>query len=294
MREPNLVKGTDLALYERTASESAAVVIRRYSTSFALASRLLPARMRVHIARIYALVRVADEVVDGPGAAAGLGADDLRALVIDLEAETLTAIDRGFSTNLIVHAFAATAREFGIGAELVCPFFDSMRSDAARASLDAAGLESYIHGSAEVVGLMCLAVFENGRTRTRDQQRTLQEGARRLGAAFQKINFLRDIAVDRAELGRDYLPRADGALTEESKAAHVADIRADLAAADRAMPLLGADCRPAVRASRDLFGELTERIARTPASVVASERVRVPNRVKARILARALVGRRAR
>lgn len=291
MRAPQLVTTTDLALYGRTASDSAAVVINRYSTSFGWASALLPRRTRTHIARIYALVRVADELVDGPGAAAGLAADELHALLDALERETLAAIERGFSTNLVVHAFALTAREHGIGAPLIAPFFASMRADLDGEPRAGDELDAYIFGSAEVVGLMCLAVFEHGRTRTGAEQATLEEGARSLGAAFQKVNFLRDIAADRDELGRRYVPGGGRELTERAKTAQLADIRADLAAADRAIPLLDRGSRPAVWAARAFFGALADRIDRTPAAVVARERVRVPNGEKAGILVRALLRR---
>ena len=106
---------TGLALYDRTAQDAAAAVIAAYSTSFGLATRLLGPRPRPHVRNIYALVRVADEIVDGPAAAAGLDPAAERAILDELEAETLTAIARGFSSNLVVHAFARTARECGIG-----------------------------------------------------------------------------------------------------------------------------------------------------------------------------------
>ena len=114
----------DLATYNATAQASSAVIISEYSTSFGLAARLLEPRMRGQIRTIYALVRIADELVDGAAAGAGLGIEAQRELLDDLERETLRAIDRGFSTNLAVHAFAVTARETGIDASLVAPFFD--------------------------------------------------------------------------------------------------------------------------------------------------------------------------
>src|SRR5690606_14993423 len=124
----------------------------------------------------------------------------------DLETDTLAAIERGFSANLVVHAFAATARETGIDASLVRPFFSSMRTDLETARHDAASHDAYVYGSAEVVGLMCLHVFVNaGRPRPIDPDPELRDGARRLGAAFQELNFLRDLDHDAGALGRDYL-----------------------------------------------------------------------------------------
>ena len=152
---------TGLDLYDRTAQDAAAAVIAAYSTSFGLACRLLGPRVRPHVRNVYALVRVADEIVDGPAAAAGLDADTERRVLDDLEAETLAAIERGFSANLVVHAFARTARECGIGEDLVRPFFASMRTDLTTADHDAASHDAYVYGSAEVVGLMCLQVFVN-------------------------------------------------------------------------------------------------------------------------------------
>src|SRR5690606_4173191 len=121
-----------------------------------LASRLLPRDVRERIADVYALVRVADEIVDGPAAEAGIDPVSRRAMLDDLERETLTALDRGFSANLVVHAFAVTARETGIDAGLVRPFFASMRMDADGVAVyDREAFARYVHGSAEVVGSMC-------------------------------------------------------------------------------------------------------------------------------------------
>jgi phytoene/squalene synthetase len=286
------MKGLDL--YTETAKTSAGVVIRRYSTSFSWASRLFERPVREHIARVYALVRLADEIVDGPAEAAGLDVRMREKLLDELEDETERALRIGFSTNLVVHAFALTAREHGFGMDLCAPFFASMRRDLDEEVWDAAELEEYIYGSAEVVGLMCLAVFESRRSRggaparSGDQDRTLHDGARRLGAAFQKVNFLRDFADDRGALGRTYFAETADGLTDDAKARIVASIRADLRAADQAIPLLDRACRAPVWAAQALFRELTDRIEATPAEVLATTRVRVPDAVKARILVRAL------
>ncbi|WP_221584019.1 squalene/phytoene synthase family protein [Microbacterium sp. G2-8] len=292
-RTPSLIS-TDLSLYNRAATDSATIVIRRYSTSFAWANRLMHSRVRADIARIYALVRVADEIVDGPAEAAGIDEEGRRAMLDALEAETTRACERGYSANLVVHAFALTAREYGIGRDLVGPFFASMRADLDAVEFDEDALATYIYGSAEVVGLMCLAVFEGERSRSYGERRALQEGARRLGAAFQKINFLRDYADDRNTLGRRYFPDTDDELTDARKDKIVREIRDDLAAADVAISLLDPSCRSAVWAARALFGELAARIDRTPAAIIARERVRVPDLVKAQILLRALARKVAR
>jgi phytoene/squalene synthetase len=237
------------------------------------------------VRNVYALVRVADEIVDGPAEEAGLSPASAHAVLDQLEEDCLTAIDRGFSSNLIVHAFAGTARECGIGADLVTPFFASMRTDLTTRRHDAASHDVYVYGSAEVVGLMCLQVFVNAGARhpvAPDPE--LADGARRLGAAFQDVNFLRDLSHDRVVLGRDYL----GVSSPASDRGAVLDrIDADLAAAARVIPALPADCRRAVTAAHDLFAELATRLR---ACDDAAERVRVPDSVKARLAARALLG----
>jgi 15-cis-phytoene synthase len=234
---------------------------------------------------VYALVRLADEIVDGPYSS--VDAERSARLLDDLEEETRTARRTGYSTNLVVHAFALTARRFGIGDDLVDPFFASMRADLTVREHTPSSLETYVHGSAEVVGLMCLRVFLG--SAGRDDYDDLADGARRLGAAFQKINFLRDIAADHDELGRVYLPGVDLAdLDDTHRDALLAEIDADLAAADAVIPSLPANSRAAVRAAHGLFGELTERLRRTPARELLRTRVRVPGPMKARILASAL------
>ncbi|QEW03543.1 phytoene/squalene synthase family protein [Microbacterium lushaniae] len=273
---------TGLALYDRTARDAAAAVIAGYSTSFALACRLLGTRPRPHVRNVYALVRVADEVVDGPAADAGLSPAGEREVLDSLERETLEAIDRGFSANLVVHAFARTARECGIGADLVAPFFASMRTDIDTTTHDAGSHDAYVYGSAEVVGLMCLQVFLNaGSARPSPAPADLVDGARRLGAAFQDVNFLRDLDDDAGRLGRDYLAGATGGA---QRVAVLDRIDADLAAAAAVIPRLPRDCRRAVSTAHDLFAELSRRLRRTPP---ASGRVRVPDAVKAALALRA-------
>jgi 15-cis-phytoene synthase len=271
-------------LYDRCAQEAAASVIAAYSTSFALACRLLGPRVRVHVRNIYALVRIADELVDGAAEAAGVAAPTQRILLDELEAETLSAVARGFSTNLVVHAFALTARESGIGGDLIRPFFASMRTDLQRAQHDEASHEAYVYGSAEVVGLMCLQAFVNaGRPQQVTPDPTLVDGARRLGAAFQDVNFLRDLADDSGRLGRDYLGMAGAA----DRSAVLARIDRDLDAAAAVIPALPGDCRRAVTTAHGLFAELARRLR----DDTETERVHVPNAVKATIAARAVAGR---
>lgn len=276
---------TGLALYDAAAQDAAAAVIRAYSTSFGMATRLLGPRPRPHVRNIYALVRVADEIVDGPALEAGMTTDAAQHLLDALETETMAAIERGFSSNLVVHAFAATARESDITAELIAPFFTSMRTDLSVRDHDDASHAQYVYGSAEVVGLMCLQVFVNaGLARTGPAPAALVEGARRLGAAFQDVNFLRDLDHDEEALGRDYLGIATGA---HERTAVLDRIDADLAAAAAVIRMLPPDCRRAVTAAHDLFASLSRRLRSQPAP---TRRVRVPDIVKAGLVARAWLG----
>jgi phytoene/squalene synthetase len=276
-----------LELYTDTARRAAAPVIRSYSTSFGLATRMFPARCRTDIGTIYALVRVADEIVDGTAGEAGLDAPTQRRALDELETETERAVASGFSANLVVHAFAEVARRARIEPELTRDFFASMRRDLDEVAFDEEEYRRYVHGSAEVVGLMCLRVFLAGRAPTSDAEAVLEEGAARLGAAFQKVNFLRDLGHDRAELTRSYLPELrEHGLTEASKAAVVADIRSDLDAARAAVRVLPGDCRRPVLLATAFFAELLRRIERTPAEQLATRRISVPNAVKLALAAR--------
>jgi len=273
---------TGLALYRSTAREASAPVIRRYSSSFGMASRLFPRRCEARIAAIYALVRVADEIVDGTAAEAGLDAADQRRLLDELEADTERALASGFSGNLVVQAFADVAREADFGEELTRPFFASMRRDLEPVAFDEASLAEYVYGSAEVVGLMCLRVFTAGGP----VDPALDAAARALGAAFQKVNFLRDLADDRDRLARDYLPAFRELPLAAARARVVGEIREELRRARAGIPLLPADCRLAVAAATAVFGELLERIEAMPPEALLTTRVSVPTRRKLALVAR--------
>ena len=279
-----------LALYDRVAEETASIVIRRYSTSFGLASRLLGPGVRQHVENIYALVRVADEIVVGGAEVAGVDTIGGGRALNELVRESELAMDVGFSSNLVVHAFALTARETGFGSELTAPFFESMRMDLSAKQHDQASFERYVYGSAEVVGLMCLRAFVLGENVT-DLPR-LETGARALGAAFQKVNFLRDLAADFETLGRSYFPDVNvSTFTEEEKVRLLDDIDADLAVSAAVVPELPASSRRAVALAQSLFAELSVRLRRTPADQLVRSRVRVPNPVKLRLAIAAGMGR---
>ncbi|MCY7325184.1 MAG: squalene/phytoene synthase family protein, partial [Microbacteriaceae bacterium] len=136
------------SLYDRVAEETAGIVIRRYSTSFGLASRLLGPYVRQHVENIYALVRIADEIVDGAADAAGADRGTVARILDELERDTDEAMLTGYSANLVVHAFALTARDTGFGTELTAPFFASMRADLSATEHDQASFEAYVYGSA--------------------------------------------------------------------------------------------------------------------------------------------------
>jgi phytoene synthase len=281
---------TRLKLYDRVAEDTASIVIRSYSTSFSAASRLLGVDVRQHIENIYALVRIADEIVDGGAEEAGLDLVATSRQLNELERETELAMEQGFSANLIVHAFALTAREVSFGAELTAPFFESMRMDLSQKVHDQPSFERYVYGSAEVVGIMCLCAFLHGHDVSVDQRAKLEHGARALGAAFQKVNFLRDLAADFETLGRSYFPGIDIAtFSEEEKVRLLDDLDNDLrdAAIGSELPT---SSRRAVALAHSLFAQLSKRIRATPASELVRTRVRVPDGVKLRLAAAAAIG----
>jgi len=282
-------------LYDRVAEETASVVIRRYSTSFGLAARLLGPGVRQHVENIYALVRVADEIVDGAAVESGLDTVGAARQLNELERETDAAVAEGFSSNLVVHAFALTARETGFGLEYTAPFFESMRTDLTATEHDQESFDRYVYGSAEVVGLMCLRAFLQGVQLSPEDDERFVAGARALGAAFQKVNFLRDLAADFETLGRSYFPGVSvDSFTEADKIRLLDDIDADLRLSATVIPDLPASSRKAVALAQGLFAELSVRLRATPAERLRTTRIRVPNPVKMRIATGAMLGMKAK
>ncbi|MBO0899375.1 phytoene/squalene synthase family protein [Cellulomonas sp. zg-ZUI22] len=275
--------------YDTTAARASRAVLRTYSTSFGIGTRLLPPRSRADIEAVYALVRLADEVVD---TYRGPDADDE---LDELEAQTARALVTGYSTNVVVHAFARAARRTGIGHDEIDPFFASMRADLSVREHDRASYDTYVYGSAEVVGVMCLKVFLSADRRPGDPvvQPSPQAvaGARALGAAFQKVNFLRDLGADHGDLGRSYLPGVDaGRLTDGDVHAVLDEVRDDLATARAALPLLPPRARCAVEATTALYDRLLRDLAATPPEDLTQRRVRVPGPVKAVVVGRVVAG----
>lgn len=309
----------DAETWSRAAGHAAQHIIRDYSSSFGLGSRLLPPRVRQDIAHLYAVVRIADEIVDGAAAEAGLSLEEIRAALDAYEEQVCAAPSRPFHTDPVLHAYAETARRCRFQEEHLRAFFRSMRMDirSGPARFDEEQIRAYIYGSAEVIGLLCLAVFEasasdtpasegtttpthapssrSGDTRSPEERATLEHGARALGAAFQKINFLRDVGKDYEHLGRMYLPGC-GAYPPSEAAIHrwIAEIEEDLAAARAAIPLLPGPCQPAVWTVTHLFEQVAERLAQTPPDQLLGSRVRISAPGKLGIAARTLASAGAR
>ena len=282
---------TRIDLYTRVAQETASGVIRRYSTSFGLASAILDGATRQHIENIYSLVRLADEIVDGVAYEAGVSVERAGELLDALEADTEGAMASGYSTNLIVHAFAHTAKTVGITPEFTRPFFHSMRMDLTDTVHTEESFALYVYGSAEVVGLMCVEAFLHGQTVTDSDRDTMVAGGRALGAAFQKVNFLRDLGADFVALGRSYFPDVTPDTLDQATLTRLLDdIDNDLTLSAAALRLLPPPPRRAVALAHALFDELGRRLRRTPADQLIRRRVRVPGWMKAWIGVKVTLG----
>ncbi|MBC7448086.1 MAG: phytoene/squalene synthase family protein [Hymenobacteraceae bacterium] len=266
------------ALYDRTALEMSAHLTRCYSTSFTLGIRTLAPALRSPVYAIYGFVRLADEIVDT------FHAHDKAALLADFATQTHAAIADSLSLNPVLHAFQLVVNRFGIEPELIDAFLHSMALDLDEGrAYDQELYERYIYGSAEVVGLMCLRVFCEGDAA---QYARLREPARRLGAAFQKVNFLRDLRSDYAERGRTYFPAVDFTrFDDDAKQAIEADIRADFQAGLVGIQNLPRTARLGVFLAYTYYQRLFARICRVPAARVQCERIRVPDATKLTLLA---------
>jgi phytoene synthase (EC 2.5.1.32) len=288
---PDIRTFLDRALnrYDHASVGASRTVIATYSTSFSLATRLLSREMSRDIRNLYAVVRIADEIVDGTAAAAGYGTDAIRQLLDDYERAVLAAPHQRFHTDLVLQAYADTARRCGFDPGHVRAFFASMRSDITGGHHDPRSFDAYVYGSAEVIGLLCLSVFLRDRTVSPARRRRLEEGACSLGAAFQKINFLRDLAEDQNDLGRTYFPGlSDNRLTDGHKDTLIADIRNDLRVAHSVVAWLPLQARAGVLAALGLFASLTDTIDDIPVAELLIRRVRVGRARKVAIAAGAV------
>lgn len=265
-----------LQLFNDTCSECSRLITKRYSTSFSLGIRVFDARFRAPIYGIYGFVRFADEIVDT------FHNYPKRELLERFKQDTWNAIEEGISLNPVLQSFQQVVHRYGIDRELIEAFLYSMEMDLDKNVYDAAGYDEYIYGSAEVVGLMCLRVFTEGND---DRYQALKEPARRLGAAFQKINFLRDLKSDYKERGRVYFPGVDFTRFDwEQKQAIEADIQADFDAGLDGIKRLPDGARFGVYLAYKYYTQLFAKIKSAPVQQVAEERIRVSDKRKMYLL----------
>jgi len=269
-----------MELYNNVSYRLSEELTSRYSTSFSMSSTLFSSSVRPHIYAIYGLVRIADEVVDT------YRGNDADKQLEKLRRDTMHACRQGFSTNPILHAFAITAKKFSIGEELIAPFFASMKTDLTATVFTQKEYETYIHGSAEVVGLMCLKVF----TDDSELYGQLEKGAQALGSAYQKVNFLRDIQADYNQLGRVYFPGVTfEKFNDKTKRSIIKNIRKDFAQAEAAVHQLPDSARRAVYASLLYYTALLDAIEKTPTSTLLTRRVSIPKLRKLTLLLKARI-----
>lgn len=270
-----------IQLFDKTSGDISRRVALNYSTSFSLGIKLLAKEYRWAVFAVYGFVRVADEIVDT------FHGHDKEALLQEFKMQTYKAIETGISTNPILHSFQLAVKEFGIENELIEPFFQSMAADLDQTTHDSASYDQYIYGSAEVVGLMCLRIF----CKNNDlQYQALLPHARSLGAAFQKVNFLRDLKSDVDERGRIYFPGVDfEAFNEEDKNQIIADVKKDFAHALEGIRKLPVGCRLGVYTAYIYYLKLLEKIQRSSAQEIVGNRIRIANGQKLVLLAKSFV-----
>ena len=264
-------------LFTDTSLACAQLITRRYSTSFSLGIRTLDKTLHRAIYAVYGFVRWADEIVDT------FHAQDKAALLAEFERATYAAIAAGFSLNPVLHAFQWAVNTYQIDHEFIDAFLRSMEMDLEDRNYRQELYEQYIYGSAEVVGLMCLRVFCQGQPAEFER---LKAPARRLGAAFQKVNFLRDIRSDYEERGRVYFPGLRyEQFDDAAKQAVEADIRADFEAAYEGIRQLPRAARLGVYLAYIYYLKLFHKLRQAPARQVLAERVRLPDNTKLLLLA---------
>lgn len=268
-----------ISLFHKVSQCCSRITTEAYSSSFSSAIRLLHKDLRKPIYNIYGFVRFTDEIVDT------FHNYDKATLLRQFKAETFEAIERGISLNPILHSFQLTVNQYNIDHALIHAFFNSMEMDLQRQWYDVAGYDEYIYGSAEVVGLMCLYIFCEG---NRDMFVKLKPAAQALGAAFQKVNFLRDVQADFDELHRVYFPGVDFMnFTPRMKREIEEEIAADF---NRALPgllQLPIKARFGVYVAYKYYLSLFNRIRKVAPARIMKERVRIPSYRKAMILMRA-------
>ena len=266
-----------LSLYRDTNFAISRLITRKYSTSFSLGILAFQPSFRAPIYSIYGFVRYADEIVD-------TFHDYDKALLLDeFRRDTYLALERGISLNPVLDAFVQTVRQYEIGTDLIDAFLDSMAMDLRQVTYAQDSYETYIYGSAEVVGLMCLRVFCYEQAGLYEE---LQEGARALGAAFQKVNFLRDLKDDYQGRGRTYFPNLNLGvqLDSHSKKEIEMDIQNDFDQAHAAIMRLPRGARIGVLTAFRFYKNLFRKIQQATSEQILMERIRISNAEKAALL----------
>lgn len=271
----------NLQIFEEVSNHTAKIVTKRYSTSFYTASLLFPREIRQHIYNIYGFVRFADEIVDT------LHFCDKELLISQFERNYRETLVNGISLNPVLHSFCRTLREKKIPLELVEAFLHSMKMDLGEIrDLDRSRYQEYIYGSAEVVGLMCLKTFVN----TDEEYENLKTYAQSLGAAFQKINFLRDISADYKELNRTYFPKVDfNNFSAADKDQIEAEIAEDFAHALEGIKMLPLSSRIAVYTAYKYYLQLFKKIQKSHHTALISSRIRISNASKMYLVSKVIV-----
>lgn len=268
-----------IGLFYDVSHQCSKITTEKYSTSFASAIKLLHKDLRTPIYNIYGFVRFADEIVDT------FHDHDKEALLLQFQQQTYDAIERGISLNPILHSFQETVNKYKMQLHLVDSFFRSMHLDLDKKKYDRSEYDEYIYGSAEVVGLMCLYVFCEG---NQEQYDHLKPYAQRLGAAFQKVNFLRDLKADTEGLNRMYFPGCDfNNFSETEKRQIQWDIQQDFNEAYQGILQLPVKARFGVYVAYKYYLSLFYKIKRVQARNIMEERIRIPNIGKALIVAKA-------
>lgn len=256
-------------LFDRTTLECSKLITQRYSTSFTLGIKTLHKKLHFPIYAIYGFVRYADEIVDT------FHDKDKARLLDQFEADTFQAIEDKVSLNPVLHAFQLIVNQYNIDHALIRAFLHSMRLDLSETAYNQDGYEEYIYGSAEVVGLMCLKVFCEGDEKLYAE---LLPSAKKLGAAFQKVNFIRDIKSDYEDRGRVYFPGVDfDNFNLTAKEAIEADIQQDFNDALEGIKKLPKEARLGVYLAYKYYLKLFKKIKQCPPGRIKEERIRIPD-----------------
>jgi len=264
-------------LYDSISSESSKIITKKYSTSFSIAVNLLSSNIREAIYNIYGFVRVADEIVDS------FEEYPKEELLDRFEEEYRYSLKVGISTNPVINAFQGTISKYNIDHALVDSFLKSMRTDLEKQNYDnQEEIDNYIYGSADVVGLMCLKVFVQGDD---EKYNNLKEPAMKLGSAFQKVNFLRDLNEDFENLNRSYFPNINpNNFTEADKSKVLLEINNDFEEAYKGIVKLPKEAKLAVYVAYKYYFNLLHKIERTPSNTLKEKRIRVSNPKKMALL----------